>query len=180
MNFDPRTFVVIPVLAAALTAQGARPQITLERIMADPEWFARSPEGQYWADDGLSFYWRRKQLGSEARDLFQTDLAGETLRQVADAELPFADVAGGEHAADRSRKVYARNDDIFIKHLTGERAGEIVQLTRTAESESTPFFMLGDARVAFRRNGAWRVRDLATGLEYQPADVRGGAVGRSG
>jgi dipeptidyl aminopeptidase/acylaminoacyl peptidase len=50
--------------------------------------------------------------------------------------------------------------------------GRVQQLTRTHAAEIDPFFMVGDDRVAYHRDDALFIRELATGLESQPAVVR--------
>lgn len=174
LSFSAGSLLALSFCLTQGSAQRPATEITLERIMADQEWVARSPSGAYWADDSRSFYWSQKRLGSNQQDLVQMNLEGRELRRVDDAGRPFVDVSGGDLNEDRSVKVYSRNGDLFMKHLTGNRAGEIVQLTRTPAGESAPFFLAGDERIAFRRGGTWLVRDLSTGLEYQVADVRGG------
>ncbi len=152
---------------AAPPALLARP-ITLEQIMADPDWIGNEPEGWYWADDGKSFYYSVKRVGSEARDLIQMDLNGAVLRTVSDAEKSEVDVPGGDYSRDFTRKVYSRAGDLYVKDVV---SGTIRQLTRTVESEDSARFM-PDGRIVFRRGGATLIRDLATGFEFQPADLR--------
>ena len=60
--------------------------ITLEKIMAHPDWLGSRPENPYWADDGDSLYYERKVEGSEERLLTQSRLDGQLLRHVAEEE----------------------------------------------------------------------------------------------
>jgi dipeptidyl aminopeptidase/acylaminoacyl peptidase len=147
----------------------AQPEITLEQIMADPDWLGNPPEAPYWADDGRSLYFEQKRPGSELRDLVQITIAGEPLRTVAVQDLGGADAGGGELSPDVTRKVYARAGDLFVKDLA---SGAVRQLTRTAAVESEPRFLAGGTRIHFLRDGAFFVRDLENGLESQAADLR--------
>ena len=160
-----------PAVATAGVAPevGATDGITLELIMSDPEWLGNPPENPYWADDGEAVYFEQKRLGEEQKDLVRVDLASGEHSVVADEDRGRIDAPGGDLSADRRTKVYARHGDIFVKDLSN---GTITQLTRTAEPETQPFFMTGGLAVAFTRDGQVFVRDLATGLEHQPADVR--------
>jgi len=143
--------------------------ITLELIMSDPDWMGNSPQGEYWADDGESIYYQRKREGSEERDLIQIDLRGQVIRVVSDEERPFIDVRGGDSNSDFTTKVYSRGGNLFLKNLSD---GTMTQLTQTSENISSPEFMHGDRRLMFRRNGNIIIRDLDTGIETQPADLR--------
>eukprot|EP00913_Durusdinium_trenchii_P006265 g5877.t1 len=137
--------------------------------MQDPAWLARSPEGAYWADDGASVYFRRQREGSDLRDLFTIRPDGSGADRVEDAALARADVSGGDWTRDRSRKVFSRDGDLFVKDIA---SGVERQLTRTGAGESGARFLADESRVMFRRSGTLLVRDLETGLEWEPADVR--------
>ncbi len=150
-------------------AQIAPETITLEQIMADPDWMGHSPERPYWADDGQSIYFLQKRDGEEHRDLIQIDLEGTILRTVEDADRGTVDYAGGDWSRDFRRKIYSRQGDLYIKNID---SGTIHQLTRSAAWEGNPFFMVGDEQIAFSRSGVIYIRDLTTGLENQPADLR--------
>lgn len=149
--------------------ESAAGDLSLERIMADPDWMGNRPERPYWADDGKSIFYYQKRPGEEERDLVEIDLDGKVLRIVADGEGGSVDVGNGEYTRDRRRKVYAREGDIYVKDL---RRGEIVQLTRTLSQESNPRFLFDETRITYVRGDSLYVRDLETGLEYEPADIR--------
>lgn len=156
-------------LIAATSAVTAHGDVTLEQIMADPDWLGRQPEGAYWADDGRSVYYERKVAGSDERRLHQAALDGSHLREYTAAERDEADFKGGDWSADRRLKVYARNGDVFVKDV---RKGQVRQITRTSAEESNPGFLADDQRIVFQRDGQLYVRELDQGLEYQPAVLR--------
>ncbi|MFM9996239.1 MAG: prolyl oligopeptidase family serine peptidase [Phycisphaerales bacterium] len=155
--------------AAPPGPEAAAPRLTLEQIMADPDWIGNAPERPYWADDSRSVYYSRKKPGSDERELIQIDRSGTVLRVVQDADRPAIDVPGGDVSADLNWKVYSRAGDLYLKDLL---SGQVRQLTRTAEDESGPRFMRAGDRIVFQRGGATLIRDIATGFEEQPADLR--------
>jgi dipeptidyl aminopeptidase/acylaminoacyl peptidase len=173
MNFCPRLRLAFALLfaatASAAPARAASPPVTLEQIMADPDWIGNPPERPYWGDDGRAVYYEHKRQGSELRDLVQLDLGSGTSRIVPPAEKGAVDASGGDWSLDRQRKVYSRRGDVYLKDVA---TGAIRQLTRTNEAETEPRFMVGDGRVSFRRGDVFFVYDLATGLVSQPFDVR--------
>lgn len=156
-------------VAAQDVAAPVTTAISLERIMADPDWLGRAPEGGFFADDGASFYYRRKRAGSAIEDWFQADLVGNLIRVVEDDQRGKMDVAEGSYSADFKRKVYSRNGDLFVKHLD---TGRIQQLTRTKQGESSPRFMADNRRVMFRRGDSVVARNLRSGLEEELIDLR--------
>jgi len=147
----------------------AQDDLTLERIMAHPDWLGRQPEAPYWSSDGGSVYFQRKREGEETRDLYRIDLEERETVRVSDSDRGGADGAGGNWNRERRRRVFVKAGDVFIRDL--DRVGGLIQVTRTVATESAPFFTTG-GDVAFRRAGVWFVRERATGLLRQPFDVR--------
>ncbi len=148
---------------------GAEDVVSLEKIMAHPDWLGRAPENAYWADDGESFYYHRKREGSEAIDLFHSSLDGSEVRRIEDAERGAVDVDGDRLSPDRNLKVYARHGDLYVRDLA---AGTIRQLTRTAEAETHPCFHADGNGVIYRKGDNYFLRRLADGLEIQLTDLR--------
>jgi dipeptidyl aminopeptidase/acylaminoacyl peptidase len=165
------TFLLVSATAAATLAEplAERRPVTLEQIMAAPDWIGNPPERAYWGAEGRSVYYEQKRPESELRDLVRLDLATGTSRIVPLAERGTADTADGDWSLDRKWKVYSRQGDLYLKNAG---TGAVRQLTRTAEAESEPRFMVGDGRVLFRRGSSFFVYDLTSGLVSQAADVR--------
>ena len=162
-------------LLAAMTYVGlaapplqADDEVTLNRIMAHPDWIGNAPESPYWAEDGATIFFWQKRQGEELRDLKRLDVADGEITDVPDEDLASISVPGGDWSHDRKLKVYSRDGDIFIADT---EARTIRQLTRTGDFEHSPFFMTGDQAVAFSRDQSILVRDLVSGLESQPANL---------
>lgn len=145
------------------------PAITLEQIMSDPDWIGRFPRDPWWSDDGRRVYWYRKREGSDIRDVWMTDLGTGQSQRVPDDQLGTIDAPGGSVSSDGRWRVYAWQGDLFLRDRT---TGQLRQLTRTTEAETSPRFLAGDRRVTFRRGQRVFVRDLQSGLEYEPAELR--------
>jgi dipeptidyl aminopeptidase/acylaminoacyl peptidase len=167
------------LLAAPAISAGAAPatsevsELTLEQIMADPDWIGNPPEDPYWSDDGRSIYYERQRegIGEQKKDLFRVDVsraaAGEAVR-IDPAERGRED-APGERNRQRTRKVFAREGDIFVKDL---KTRAVRQVTRTDAEESDPHFLADGRRVWFRRGDDLLVYDVESGLLSQPAELK--------
>ncbi|HEX4952923.1 MAG TPA: alpha/beta fold hydrolase [Thermoanaerobaculia bacterium] len=166
-----RSSLLTAALLVALVAGAQAPDdgLTLERIMAHPDWLGNAPESPYWTDDGRSIYYLQKRPGEEQRDLVEIGVEGELRRVVGLGETGSADAPGGSFSPDRTRKVYERAGDLFVKELA---AGTVRQLTRTAAAERAPSFLADGRRVSFHRGNDLFVRDLESGLEEQLAELR--------
>jgi dipeptidyl aminopeptidase/acylaminoacyl peptidase len=155
--------------ALGQAAPSAQAEVSLEQIMADPDWIGNPPENPYWGDGGRTVYFERKRQGSPLRDLYRLRLDEPEPRIVPDAERGTAGAPGGAISRDRKWKVYARDGDIFLDDLA---TGAVRQLTRTDDVKTDPKFMAGGDRVSFRVKEAVFAYDLRSGLISQPADLR--------
>jgi dipeptidyl aminopeptidase/acylaminoacyl peptidase len=161
--------IAMPAGAAPATPEPSA--LTLEQIMADPDWIGNPPEDPYWSDDGRAVYYERERdgAGQQKKDLFRVDLTTGKAVRVEPAERSRAD-APGERNRQRTRKVYELDGDIFVKDL---KTGAVRQITRTDGAESDPHFLADGHRVWFR-GGEEEVfvYDLDSGLLSQPAALK--------
>ena len=140
--------------------------LTLEVIMADPDWLGRAPRERLLGRRRRVRLLRAKREGEPLFDLYRSTSRGTAPgrgRRAGEISPPV-----GDWSRDRSRKVYTREGDVYLRDV---RTGEVRQLTRTAANESQAMFLDDEDRIAFRRGDAFYVRDLDSGLEWQPAEV---------
>ena len=152
-------FAIVPALAGA-------EDLTLEQIMADPDWLGNQPEDAYWGPDNRSVYFELKRQGSELRDLYAVDSSDGAIAQVAERDWS---------QVSRSSVVYSEAGDLHAWTYAGDvflsDGDEVRQVTRTAVTESAPMFM-NDGRVAFERGGQLFLFDRDSGFAEQVTNIR--------
>ena len=140
--------------------------LTLEQIMADPDWLGNQPEGAFWGADNRSVYFQQKQQRSELRDLYVVDSNDGAIAQVAESDWS---------QVSRSPAVYSEAGDLHAWTYAGDiflSDGDTVrQVTRSATIESSPMF-LNDGRLAFERDGQVFLLSHETGLIEQASNLR--------
>jgi len=143
--------------------------ITIEQIMADPDWFGRSPESWYWGDDSNTVYYQQKQLGNPLRDLYSLDLSNsnKTVQVALSHKHKVADQNGLLNQA-RTHKVYTFNGDVFVKTLT---SNEIKQLTFTSNHERNALF-LTNGDIAYQIDNVFYAHNLQTGQIKELASLQ--------
>ncbi len=156
------------LLCPLATPQSQAEELTLERIMAHPDWIGRSPESAYWGQDGRSLYFKRKREGQEIRDLYRLELKAERPTKIDGPKLGHADGKAADYTQERSKAVYVKAGDLFVVDRERDKRR---QLTRTDANEANPRFALDGKAVAYTVNGRYRVRKLGTGLTYEPARI---------
>ena len=139
MTVSYSTIAAEKVQSAVATNAQSSDIITLKQIMADPDWFGRSPESWYWGDDSNTIYYQQKQLGNPLRDLYSLDLSNSNkTTQVALSNKHKVTDQHGLFNQARTHKVYIFNGDVFVKKLA---SNIIKQLTFTSNNERNAQFL---------------------------------------
>jgi dipeptidyl aminopeptidase/acylaminoacyl peptidase len=144
------------------TFASAQAPLTLNQIMADPDWIARSPNGLIWSADSSQFYFEQKRLGNNIKDLYKIDVANQTQVEVAPTETLLLESFQGAKSADGKQSVFSYQGDIFI----AEEDNKIIRLTKTEAKESNAMF-LNDGRVAYQLGDDYFTVDLETNFHEQ-------------
>jgi dipeptidyl aminopeptidase/acylaminoacyl peptidase len=154
--------------AGAAAAAAAPGRLTLEQIMADPDWIGTVIKDAYWSTDGRSAYYSAKRAASPVEDLHRVDLQSGA-DQIIDAKAMAVADAVPVFDAERRRAAFARNGDIFVRDL---RTGRLTQITRTPQTESAPQFSADGRLLSFRVDNDWFVHDFGTGVTTPAAIVK--------
>src|SRR5690606_38154639 len=137
-------------LAGTALAQTAQP-LTLDQVMADPDWIGSGVEDAWWSWDGETAYYTRKRDGGNIRDTFSQAIDGAAAARLDGAAL--AGIDGTRQMVDprRARMAFVRNGDIFVRDLS---TGALTQLTRTDAGESRPQWS-SDGALVWRAGNDW-------------------------
>jgi dipeptidyl aminopeptidase/acylaminoacyl peptidase len=137
------------VAASPAIGKDASKVITLEQIMADPDWMGRSPKAWYWGDDNQTVFYQQKRQGNPLRDLYQMNTIGEqqgVSEKVKLAQLHIAADRGAVDNSDKTKQAYIFENNVFVKTLA---SAEVTQLTNTSAAKSAVMF-LNNGNVAYR------------------------------
>lgn len=137
--------------------------------MADPIWIGRSPTAPRWSWDGRQAIFLRPEPGEDSLLPWTVSIDGGEPTAVTPQDEAALDGADEVDSANGSLRGFIRNGDVFVRHL---ETGDLLQLTRTPETESDLRFVNGNASLAFRVDQLWHVRDLESGLDSIPFDLR--------
>jgi dipeptidyl aminopeptidase/acylaminoacyl peptidase len=152
----------------AAAASAAQPNITLEKIMADPDWIGPPVRDAYWSADGRAVYYSLKRSGSPIVDLRRIDPANGKDQIVDAAAMADADAPAVYERAGK-RAAFARHGDIFVRDLA---TGRLLQITRTPQAKSAPRFSADGKLLSFRAGNDWFVHDFGSGVTAAAAIVK--------
>jgi dipeptidyl aminopeptidase/acylaminoacyl peptidase len=141
--------------------------LTLDKIMADPDWIGPSVSDSFWSADGKSVYYSLKRAGSPIADLHHLNLADARDHVIAANEMANADAPATYDRAGK-RAAFVRNGDVFVRELSG---GHLRQITRTPDNETDPQFSVDGRLLSFRLGSSWFVHDFASALTTPVAAV---------
>jgi len=159
--------ILSPVMSD--TVKNNNEVITLEQIMADPDWFGRAPESWYWGDDSTTVFYQQKQLGNPLRDLWVKDLASNTdAQQVSLSEQHRVADRNAKSNNDGSLEIYSFKGNVFVKNIATKL---VKQVTYTSANESDAQFLTNE-KIAYRVNDIFYAHDLTTGQVIELANLQ--------
>ena len=139
------------LLSAGASAQTAAP-LTLEQVMADPDWIGAPVEDAWWAWDGQRVQYQLKRDGASIRDTWQQSIDGTAPAvRVDGADRANLDAPNAVYDANHARMAFVRNGDVFVRDL---RSGALTQVTRSNEEDALPQWS-DDGGLVWRVGNDW-------------------------
>ena len=138
----------------------AAADLTLEKIMSDPDWIGAPVHEPFWSADGKSVYYSLKRAGSTISDQHRITLANTQDHVVAPREIANLDAPAVYDRAGR-QAAFVRNGDVFVRDIS---SGRLRQITRTAATEMDPQFSADGHLLSFRVGNDWFVHDFSSSL----------------
>ena len=167
-----KTITKSPVISTLAAGNNSSTTITLERIMSDPDWLARSPESWYWGDDNQTVLYQQKRQGSELRDLVQKNINSNSttdngsLVKLAQMHIYADKEAILNHLG--THEVYTFEGNVFVKELSTKK---VQQLTYTSAIESSVMF-LTNGNVAYRVGNIFYEHDMTSQKIIELANIK--------
>ncbi|MBU1308375.1 MAG: DPP IV N-terminal domain-containing protein, partial [Gammaproteobacteria bacterium] len=172
-NNEPQTYQTNPISVPAVYQADNSIKLTMEQIMAHPDWLGRQAESAHWAADSSQIYYQRKREGSELRDWFVRPLTAESSADNNAEPVALSDLhkIGSDDAVynpDRSLQAYVFEGDIYLRDMA---TAKVSQLTRDNERQSAPQF-LRDGRIVYREGWTFYAQDTAGGQRSELASLK--------
>jgi hypothetical protein len=153
-----------PAVFAQDTPAAPATALTLQQVMADPDWIGPPVEDAWWAWDGRRVQYARKRDGATIRDTWQQTIDGGAAARVDGAARADLDAADPVYDTQRARMAFVRNGDVFVRDL---RSGALTQVTRSNDDDALPKWS-SDGGLAWRVGNDW-YRWTAAGGVHQAA-----------
>jgi len=142
--------------------------LSLNQIMANPDWMGILAKGAYWGDASQSIYFERQAHGAATINYYRQNLTASEATQLNLGQLHHADQESGVFDKSRSRKAYIYQGNLFVKELA---TGQIIQLTRQNDKvDGVRFLTNGD--IAFWQGDAVFRIHQDSGMFEQLASIK--------
>ncbi|MFD0738750.1 prolyl oligopeptidase family serine peptidase [Lysobacter koreensis] len=156
MRLAPTTLasvLSVLLLSSIASAQDANvaPPLTLQQVMADPDWIGPPVEQAWWSWDGQRAFYTLKRDGATIRDTYQQPIAGGVAAKLDGAARADIDAAQPVYDTPRTRMAFVRNGDVFVRDL---RSGALTQVTRSEAAEARPQWG-SSGNLVFRVGNDW-------------------------
>jgi len=151
----------VALITLAFVLPGYAQPLSLEQVMADPDWIGNPVEAAWWQLDGQHVAYQQKREGSAIRDRVVLDLANGSSAVAAAAQHATLDPADVVFDRRRQRAIFVRNGDVFVREL---RSGALRQITASADDEAAPMFSADEQAVLWRVGNDWYRLAFAEGV----------------
>lgn len=148
----PAVLMLFAACAAAQPGTVGFADLTLEQIMADPDWIGPPVENPRWMLDGRKVLFQLKRESSPVRDLYAYSVEDGEVRKVPDEALAEVDGPAPVFNRVRSHAAFLRNGDAFIRDLA---SGVLTQVSRGGPDAEEIVFQADGGGVYWRGGHAW-------------------------
>ncbi|RTE87149.1 MULTISPECIES: prolyl oligopeptidase family serine peptidase [Gammaproteobacteria] len=156
-----------PVVQSYQTEQATHSQtnpheLTLEQIMAHPDWIGNAPENPFWSFNGEMVLYTQKEQGSPVRRLQHIGL-NESHHHMT---VPLAHLHRHAHAnavynSERTLAAYTFEGNVFVYDLENQTYNQLTQ----DRARKTDVQFLNNGQIAFRSGNEFYTLDPVTGQQ---------------
>lgn len=167
-------FVMLPVLMQAQPTPQNVSALSIPQIMQGEKFVGYLPEDISWSEDSKTIYFSWNPDFDTLRNTYKIQIgdngAASQPEKVGVEEL-MAMTNRGVYNKARTKKVFAKNGDLFLYDLTNHRSQPI---TNTLERQSDPMFSGDESKIIFQQNNNLFSWEIATGVLTQITDFKKG------
>lgn len=140
--------------------------LSLEKIMADPDWMGNQPSSPFWTDDSQNIVYLRKQIGTPLNDLWIKSIDQNDNGQIVPlTQQQLYSFKNRVLSHDRQWSAWTFKGNIFYKSVS---SNQVRQLTKDNVQPQNLQFLL-DGKLSYQSGERIIVLDPSTGLREQRA-----------
>ncbi|MBC9795988.1 S9 family peptidase [Sinomicrobium weinanense] len=158
-------------LSSSINAQTS--DLSVEKIMQDPQWMGTFPSDIRWGEHGETIYFKYNRDGDPSDSLYRIRIkAPKTIEKVSAKEKTAMIPQNGEYNKSKTKKVYIKDNTLFLYDLKKRKKTELLQTGNPLES---PKFLADENLIAFRSGSDLFTYSTASGKIRQLTRIKSGA-----
>lgn len=170
-------YLIYFVLAFNIGIIGANGQknnisdLSIEQIMQGAKFVGNLPDNIKWADNSKQFYFNWNPKNAFSDSLYSYNIENGKTEKL-DFETEWDLPAKGVLNSDKTKKVYAKNGDVFYIDFTLNKK---TQITNTTDWEGNAKFVQNDSKIVFQANDNLFTWDVQSGEYEQVTNFKDGS-----
>src|SRR5215211_7044883 len=133
-------------------------QLTVEKIMRDPNWIGAQPQNPVWSPDGKTLFFDWNPEGKTADSFYRFSPKDKAPFKASYKEGAMVNAMNnGRYNKSYTQLTYAYNGDVYWLDL---KTNKNLRLTQTVDAESNPYFIKNDEWIVYTRSQnlyAWHI-----------------------
>ncbi|MCG9971140.1 S9 family peptidase [Christiangramia crocea] len=149
-------------------------ELSVEKIMQDPEWMGNFPSSVYWGIHSKNIYFDYNPENNPADSLYRINInePGKIIKVTAPQEHVLVP-RSGDFNDDRSKKVFSQDGDLFIYEMRSKTKRELLDLPFSIED---PVFLKNEDQIAFEAEDNVFFYNLKKGSLKQITHIKSGTA----
>lgn len=163
--------IVNPALSdvdTVIPSLSTQTNLSLEKIMADPDWMGNSPEKPSWSNDSQTAYFQQKAQGHQHRNNLKIELESLKSSLLSESELLAQASSGAKLNSKKTQGVFTYQGDVYVVDFVSNIFNP---LTSDSRIQSDVNFV-NDTTISYKVAHQIFLYHLDTRLEQQIADFK--------
>lgn len=147
-------------------------ELSVEKIMEDPEWMGTFPTNIKWNQNSSTIYFDYNKDADPADSLYRIKISQpKTIKKVSWTEEKEVNFPEGTYNKAKTKKVYAKGNALFLLDAKSETETEILQFPSNI---NRPQFLADDAWISFEANDNAYIFSRTSGLLKKLTNIKSG------
>ncbi|TBW27083.1 S9 family peptidase [Gramella sp. KN1008] len=173
MNLNTSLCLSIILSILPLTAISQTSELSVEKIMQNPDWMGNFPSSVHWGIHSENIYFDYNPENNPADSLYRININNpEKIMKVTASQERELVPRNGDFNDNRSKKVYIKNGDLFIYEMRSKEKRELLDLPFSIED---PVFLMNEDHIAFEAEDNAFLYDLENGRLKQLTNIKSGS-----
>jgi dipeptidyl aminopeptidase/acylaminoacyl peptidase len=170
MRFKFSLLIGILFLASSAICQNTKPELTVQKIMQEPDqWIGSLPENQFWSDDSKTVYFDWNPEKEPGTSLYQFDIKNQVPKKVSIEDLKAMPSRRGIYTRNHKKKLFVKSGNVFIYDIEKNSTKKIVN---TQEYIRSAQFTFDEEEIVLEINNNLFLLNLENGSYNQITNIQ--------